>query len=174
MGLLVSGLIPASGPPSALHAEIRPPNLRMKCGEKPTSTTSRTGLPYARTAPPSQANWRRCGIARGGCLAAWRRSASPCDTKLGAAARATIGPPNKTGKESRSFLKKRTKKLLQGCRRLVRDSRAKVFASFFKKKRFLTSISSAPRTSPSAPTKPQCESADYISPRDRYATTTPS
>jgi len=35
---------------------------------------------------------------------------------------------------SRSFLKKRTKKLL---RRRVGDSRAKVFASFFKKKRFL-------------------------------------
>jgi hypothetical protein len=33
-------------------------------------------------------------------------------------------------------LKKRTKKLLRGCRRLLRDSRAKVFASFFKKKRF--------------------------------------
>jgi hypothetical protein len=38
---------------------------------------------------------------------------------------------------SGSFLKKRTKKLLHDCRRLVRDSRAKVFASFFKKKRFL-------------------------------------
>jgi len=34
-------------------------------------------------------------------------------------------------------LKKETKKLLNGCRRLIRDSRAKVFASFFKKKRFL-------------------------------------
>jgi hypothetical protein len=34
-------------------------------------------------------------------------------------------------------LKKRTKKLLQGCRGLIRDSRAKVFASFFKKKRLL-------------------------------------
>jgi len=33
-------------------------------------------------------------------------------------------------------LKKRTKKLLLGCRRVVRDSRAKVFASFFKKKCF--------------------------------------
>jgi len=39
--------------------------------------------------------------------------------------------------ESRSFLKKSTKKLLHGCRGLVGDSRAKVFASFFKKKRFL-------------------------------------
>jgi hypothetical protein len=38
---------------------------------------------------------------------------------------------------SSSFLKKRTKKLLRGCRRVVRDSRAKVFASFFKKKRLL-------------------------------------
>jgi len=38
---------------------------------------------------------------------------------------------------SRSFLKKRTKKLFHGCRGLVRDSRANVFASFFKKKRFL-------------------------------------
>jgi hypothetical protein len=38
---------------------------------------------------------------------------------------------------SGSFLKKRTKKLLRGCRGLLRDSRAKVFASFFKKKRFL-------------------------------------
>jgi hypothetical protein len=36
-----------------------------------------------------------------------------------------------------SFLKKRTKKLLHGCRRVVRGSRAEVFASFFKKKRFL-------------------------------------
>ena len=36
-----------------------------------------------------------------------------------------------------SFLKKRTKKLLRGCRRLVRDSRARVFASFSKKKCFL-------------------------------------
>jgi len=35
-------------------------------------------------------------------------------------------------------LKKRTKKLLQFCRRLVRDSHAKVFASFFKKKRLLS------------------------------------
>jgi hypothetical protein len=34
-------------------------------------------------------------------------------------------------------LKKSTKKLLLGCRRLVRDSRARAFASFFKKKRFL-------------------------------------
>jgi hypothetical protein len=34
-------------------------------------------------------------------------------------------------------LKKRTKKLLRGCRGLVGDSRVKVFASFFKKKRFL-------------------------------------
>jgi hypothetical protein len=40
-------------------------------------------------------------------------------------------------KESSSFLKKRTKKLLRGCRGLVGDSRVKVFASFFKKKRFL-------------------------------------
>jgi hypothetical protein len=40
-------------------------------------------------------------------------------------------------KASGSFLKKRTKKLLYGCRGLVGDSRAKVFASFFKKKRFL-------------------------------------
>jgi hypothetical protein len=32
-------------------------------------------------------------------------------------------------------LKKRTKKLLRGCRGLAGDSRAKVFASFFKKKR---------------------------------------
>jgi hypothetical protein len=39
--------------------------------------------------------------------------------------------------KSSSFLKKRTKKLLRGCRRLLRDSRVKVFASFFKKKRFL-------------------------------------
>jgi hypothetical protein len=35
------------------------------------------------------------------------------------------------------FFKKRTKKLLRGCRGLAGDSRAKVFASFFKKKRFL-------------------------------------
>jgi hypothetical protein len=38
-----------------------------------------------------------------------------------------------------SFLKKRTKKLLRRCRGLAgeaRDSVAKVFASFFKKKRF--------------------------------------
>jgi hypothetical protein len=34
-------------------------------------------------------------------------------------------------------LKKRTKKLLQGCRGLAGDSWTKVFASFFKKKRFL-------------------------------------
>jgi hypothetical protein len=33
-----------------------------------------------------------------------------------------------------SFLKKRSKKLLRGCRRLVRDSRAKVLLLFFKKK----------------------------------------
>jgi hypothetical protein len=35
-----------------------------------------------------------------------------------------------------SFLKKRTKKLLHGCRRILRDSRAKVFASFFQKEAF--------------------------------------
>jgi len=34
-------------------------------------------------------------------------------------------------------LQKRTKKLFHGCCRLPRDSRAKVFASFFKKKRLL-------------------------------------
>jgi hypothetical protein len=33
------------------------------------------------------------------------------------------------------FFEKRTKKLLLGCRGVVRDSRVKVFASFFKKKR---------------------------------------
>jgi hypothetical protein len=38
--------------------------------------------------------------------------------------------------ERSSFLKKRTKKRLHGCRGLAGDSRAKVFASFFKKKRF--------------------------------------
>jgi serine protease Do len=38
---------------------------------------------------------------------------------------------------SSSSLKKRTKKLLYGCRGLVGDSRTKVLASFFKKKRFL-------------------------------------
>jgi len=43
------------------------------------------------------------------------------------------GRYNEEGK--RSFLKKRTKKLLRGCRGLVGDSRAEVFASFFKKKR---------------------------------------
>jgi hypothetical protein len=37
---------------------------------------------------------------------------------------------------SSSFLKKRTKKLLRGCRGLVGDSRVKGFASFFKKQRF--------------------------------------
>jgi hypothetical protein len=37
-------------------------------------------------------------------------------------------------------LQKRTKKLLHGCRGLVSDSRAKVFASFFKKKRFLAAL----------------------------------
>jgi len=42
------------------------------------------------------------------------------------------------GQESGSFLKKRTKKLWHGCRGLVGDSQAKVFASFFKKKRFLS------------------------------------
>jgi hypothetical protein len=31
------------------------------------------------------------------------------------------------------FLKKRTKKLLRGCRGVVGDSRGKVFASFFQK-----------------------------------------
>jgi prevent-host-death family protein len=36
-------------------------------------------------------------------------------------------------------LKKRTKKLLHGCRGLAGDSHAKVFASFFKKKCFLPS-----------------------------------
>jgi hypothetical protein len=39
--------------------------------------------------------------------------------------------------ESGSFLKKRTKKLLHFGRGVVGDSPAKVFASFFKKKRFL-------------------------------------
>jgi hypothetical protein len=34
-------------------------------------------------------------------------------------------------------LKKRTKKRVHGYRGLVGDSRAEVFASFFKKKRFL-------------------------------------
>jgi hypothetical protein len=43
-----------------------------------------------------------------------------------------------------SFLQKRTKKLWHGCRRLVGDSRANVFASFFKKKRFLATHLSAP------------------------------
>jgi hypothetical protein len=42
------------------------------------------------------------------------------------------------GKERSSFLKKRTKKLLHGCREVVGDSPAKVFASFFKKKRLLS------------------------------------
>jgi hypothetical protein len=36
-------------------------------------------------------------------------------------------------KESSSFLQKRTKKLLPGCRGRAGDSRVKVFASFFKK-----------------------------------------
>jgi hypothetical protein len=43
-------------------------------------------------------------------------------------------------KSKSSFLKKRTKKLLQGCRGLVGESREKVFASFFKKKRFLATL----------------------------------
>jgi hypothetical protein len=38
------------------------------------------------------------------------------------------------------FFEKKTKKLSQGCRGLVGDSRAKVFASFFKKKRFLSYV----------------------------------
>ena len=38
--------------------------------------------------------------------------------------------------ESRSFLNKRTKKLLHVARRAAGDSGAKVFASFFKKKPF--------------------------------------
>jgi hypothetical protein len=38
--------------------------------------------------------------------------------------------------QSSSFLQKRTKKLLRGCRGLAGDSRVKVFASFFKTKRF--------------------------------------
>jgi hypothetical protein len=42
------------------------------------------------------------------------------------------GPENKT-----FFFEKRTTKLLRGCRRVVRDSHAIVFASFFKKTRFL-------------------------------------
>jgi hypothetical protein len=46
--------------------------------------------------------------------------------------------PTGAVKERSSFLKKRTKKLLHSCRRLVRDSQAEVFASLFKKKRFLT------------------------------------
>jgi hypothetical protein len=44
-------------------------------------------------------------------------------------------------------LKKRTKKLLPGYRGLIGDSRAKVFASFFKKQRFLTTAP-APRDAP--------------------------
>jgi hypothetical protein len=43
-----------------------------------------------------------------------------------------------TKKGSSSFLKKRTKKLLRGCRGLAGDSRVKVFAAFFKKKRLLS------------------------------------
>jgi len=35
--------------------------------------------------------------------------------------------------KSRSFLKKRTKKLYHGCRGLVRDSRDKSFCFFFQK-----------------------------------------
>jgi len=35
------------------------------------------------------------------------------------------------------FFEKKNKKLLRGCRGRVGDSRVKVFASFFKKKRFL-------------------------------------
>jgi tetratricopeptide (TPR) repeat protein len=53
-----------------------------------------------------------------------------------------------TREGSSSFLKKRTKKLLRGWRRLVRDSRVKVFASFFKKKPFLAVLllaAAAPR-----------------------------
>jgi hypothetical protein len=46
---------------------------------------------------------------------------------------------SRVSKGSGSFLKKRTKKLLHGCRGLVGDSRAKVFASFVKKKSFLAS-----------------------------------
>jgi hypothetical protein len=41
---------------------------------------------------------------------------------------------------SSSFLKKRTNKLLLGCRGLAGDSHANVFASFFKKKRLLTCV----------------------------------
>jgi hypothetical protein len=61
------------------------------------------------------------------------------------------GPPGRgwaRRSESSSFLKKRTKKLLSGCRGLVGDSRTRVFASFFKKKCFLAK---APRSAtPSA------------------------
>jgi len=42
-------------------------------------------------------------------------------------------------KERSSFLQKRTKKLLRGCRGLAGDSRVKVFASFSKKQRLLAS-----------------------------------
>jgi hypothetical protein len=43
------------------------------------------------------------------------------------------------GNRKSSVLKKGTKTLLRGCRGLPGDSLAKVFASFFKKKRLLTS-----------------------------------
>jgi hypothetical protein len=36
-----------------------------------------------------------------------------------------------------SFLKKRSKRLLRGCRRVAGDSRVKIFGSFFKKNTFL-------------------------------------
>jgi hypothetical protein len=50
---------------------------------------------------------------------------------------ASCGIEAHQGKGSGSFLKKRTKKLFYGCRGLAGGSRAKVFASFFKKKRLL-------------------------------------
>jgi hypothetical protein len=53
-----------------------------------------------------------------------------------------------TAERKRSFLKKRTKKLLLGCRGVVGDSRVKVFASFFKKKRFLKAYSRAAAKAP--------------------------
>jgi hypothetical protein len=50
--------------------------------------------------------------------------------------RASAGWVGRWSKEA-FFFEKRTKKLLRGCRGILSDSRVKVFASFFKKKRLL-------------------------------------
>ena len=79
------------------------------------------------------------GVVAAGCGAASGNAAECAAAGTGERTYGFPGaevPRGTLGEGSSSFLKKRTKTLLHGCRGGVGDSLAKVFASFFKKKRF--------------------------------------